>query len=60
MAQVPVAEDDGLEIVVGEEVRGLPDLERQLVDLCYFKDEKLTAAGRAMGVGRSWCVFRPS
>jgi len=54
MAQVPVAEDDGLEIVVGEEVRGLPDLERQLVDLCYFKDKKLTAAGRAMGVGRSW------
>lgn len=54
MAQLPVAEDDRLEIVLGEEVRGLPDLERQLVDLCYFKDKRLTAAGRAMGVGRSW------
>ncbi|HTB75171.1 MAG TPA: hypothetical protein VK762_18100 [Polyangiaceae bacterium] len=54
MAQLPVAEDDRLEIVIGEEVRGLPDLERKLVGLCYHQDKRLTAAARAMGVGRSW------
>jgi RNA polymerase sigma factor for flagellar operon FliA len=54
MAQLPVAEDDRLEIVIGEEVRGLPDLERRLVGLCYHQDKRLTAAARAMGVGRSW------
>ena len=54
MAQLPVAEDDRLEIVIGEDVRGLPDLERRLVGLCYYQDKRLTAAARAMGVGRSW------
>jgi hypothetical protein len=54
MAQLPVAEDDRLEIVIGEEVRRLPDLERRLVGLCYHQDKRLTAAARAMGVGRSW------
>jgi hypothetical protein len=54
MAQLPVAEDDRLEIVIGEEVRELPDLERRLVGLCYHQDKRLTAAARAMGVGRSW------
>jgi RNA polymerase sigma factor FliA len=54
MAQLPVAEDDRLEIVIRAEVRGLPDLERKLVGLCYHQDKRLTAAARAMGVGRSW------
>jgi len=54
MAQLPVAEDDRLEIVIGEEVRKLPDLERTLVRLCYHQGKRLTAAARAMGVGRSW------
>jgi RNA polymerase sigma factor FliA len=54
MAQLPVAEDDRLEIVLGEELRQLPDLERRLLVLCYFQDKRLSAAARVMGVGRSW------
>jgi len=54
MAQLPVAEDDRLEVALGEELRGLPNLERRLVVLCYYQDKRLTAAARAMGVGRSW------
>src|SRR6185437_801132 len=54
MAQLPVAEDDRLEIVLAEQVSELPRLERRLVLLRYGEDKSLTAAAREMGVGLSW------
>jgi RNA polymerase sigma factor for flagellar operon FliA len=54
MAQLAVAEDDRLEIVLAEQLGELPHLERHLVVLCYYQDKKLTAAAREIGVGRSW------
>src|ERR1700733_771886 len=39
MAQLPVAEDDSLEVLVAAELRRLPERERRFLDLCYYGDK---------------------
>ena len=54
MAQLPVAEDDSLEVLVATELRRLPERERRVLDLCYYRGKTLTGAALEMGNGRSW------
>jgi RNA polymerase sigma factor FliA len=35
-------------------LRGLPRLERRLVDLCYYQEKTLTHAAKELGIGRPW------
>lgn len=55
---VPAADatlDTGrLGIRIREAVKSLPDRERQLMELYYFADKNLEAAGAAMGLSKSW------
>jgi RNA polymerase sigma factor FliA len=54
MAQLPVAEDDSLEVLVAAALRRLPTRERRLFRLCYYQGKTLTEAAHKMGRGCSW------
>jgi RNA polymerase sigma factor for flagellar operon FliA len=54
MAHLPVAEDDSLEVLVAAELRRLPERERRVLHLCYYRGKTLTGAALEMGNGRSW------
>ena len=54
MAQLPCAEDDSLEVLVGAELARLPERERRLIELCYFEGKTLEQAASVMGFRRSW------
>lgn len=54
MVQLPVAEDDLLEVLVAAELRRLPKRERRLLHLCYYQGKTLTEAAHEMGIRRSW------
>jgi DNA-directed RNA polymerase specialized sigma24 family protein len=39
---------------VAAAVRGLPRLERRIVELCYYQEKTITQAAKELGVGRPW------
>jgi RNA polymerase sigma factor (sigma-70 family) len=40
--------------VLRKAIENLPDAERQIIELAYFKDMSLKEAGEKMGLSRSW------
>jgi RNA polymerase sigma factor for flagellar operon FliA len=54
MAQLPCTEDDSLERLVAAEIDRLPERERRLIELCYYKGKTLEQAAAEMGFLRSW------
>ena len=54
MIQLPVEEDDSLFLRVKAAIRELPERERQVIELRYFGEKRLTEAGAELGMQRSW------
>ena len=50
----PPIETEDISAKVAAALRGLPVLERQLVDLCYYQEKTLTQAAKELGIGRPW------
>jgi RNA polymerase sigma factor for flagellar operon FliA len=50
----PPTETEEIRAQVSAALRGLPALERRLVDLCYYQEKTLTQAAREVGIGRPW------
>ena len=50
----PPADTDDLNMRLVAALRGLPRLERRLVDLCYCQEKTLTQAAKELGIGRPW------
>jgi RNA polymerase sigma factor for flagellar operon FliA len=54
MFQMPVEEDDTLQVQVKAQVSKLPFKERRLLELHYFEGKSLSDAGAELGMKRSW------
>ena len=50
----PAVETEDVNMRVAAALRGLPRLERWLVDLCYYQDKTITQAAKELGIGRPW------
>lgn len=49
-----IAEERETGVVVREALQRLPDRERRLLELCYYQDQTIAAAGRELGLSKSW------